>query len=81
MCVVVLIVSLANVNDLQLQKKAEYIKKTTKMLLDKFKCDIPNSVEGLVSVVLVFCVCFTSLVCCNYCCRCPCLGLVQRWPT
>ncbi len=34
------------------QKKAEYIKKTTKMLQDKFKCDIPNSVEGLVCIGL-----------------------------
>lgn len=32
-----------------LQKKAEYIKKTTHILKDKFASDIPDSVEGLVS--------------------------------
>ncbi len=34
-----------------LQKKAEYIKKTTAILDAKFGGDIPNSVQGLVSVL------------------------------
>ena len=38
-----------------LQKKAEYIKKTTKILQEKFNSDIPNSIEGLVSVAIVYC--------------------------
>lgn len=32
-----------------LQKKSDYIKKTTKILEEKFGSDIPNSVGGLVS--------------------------------
>jgi len=32
------------------QRKAHYIKETTKILKEKFKSDIPNTVEGLVSL-------------------------------
>lgn len=35
-----------------LQKKSEYIKKTTKLLEEKFAGDIPNCVEDLVSVIV-----------------------------
>ena len=31
------------------KKKADYIKKATQILVDKFNGDIPNTVEGLVS--------------------------------
>ena len=38
----------------ELQKKADYIKKTTKILQDNFNSDIPNSVEGLVSLFTLY---------------------------
>ncbi len=33
------------------KKKADYIKKVTQILVDKFNGDIPSTVEGLVSCV------------------------------
>lgn len=56
-----------------LQKKSEYIKKTTKILEEKFGSDIPNSVEGLVSDIRRCChQQYPVDVVYNF--RCPCLA-------
>ena len=39
-----------------IQRKAEYIKKATKLLSDKYKGDIPPTLDGIVSIIDISCI-------------------------